>query len=58
MGLVWAVFAWIFHWNLYFHSIRTILASHVGPAAPLLVLAVWGVSLTSVAFFDRAFRKG
>jgi hypothetical protein len=56
MGLVWGVFGWIFHWNLYFHSIRTILASNVGPGAPLLVFVVWGVSLTCVAFFDRAFR--
>lgn len=56
MGLVWGVFGWIFHWNLYFHSIKTILASNVSPAAAFPVFLAYGLSLTSVAFFDRAFR--
>jgi hypothetical protein len=56
MGLVWGIFGWIFHWNLYFHSIRTILASNVSAATALPIFIVWGLSLTSVAFFDRALR--
>lgn len=58
MGLVWGVFGWIFHWNLFFHSVRTILASNVSPAAAFPVFLVYGLTLTSVAFFDRAFRGG
>jgi hypothetical protein len=56
MGVVWGVFGWIFHWNLYFHSIKSILAANISPAAAFPVFLVWGLSLTSVAFFDRAFR--
>lgn len=57
MGLVWGVFGWIFHWNLYFHSIKPILAANISPAAAFPVFLVWGLSLTSVAFFDRALRS-
>jgi hypothetical protein len=56
MGLVWGVFGWIFHWNLYFHSIKTILYAQVSPGAAFPVFLAYGLSLTSVAFFDRAFR--
>jgi hypothetical protein len=56
MGLVWGAFGWIFHWNLYFHSIKTILASEVSAGAAFPVFMAYGVSLTSVAFFDRIFR--
>jgi hypothetical protein len=58
MGLVWGVFGWIFHWNLYFHSIRTIMASNVSAGAAFPVFLVWGLALTSVSFFDRALRGG
>jgi hypothetical protein len=58
MGLVWGVFGWIFHWNLYFHSIKSILASNVSPGAAFPVFLIYGLSLTSVAFFDRAFKGG
>lgn len=56
MGVVWALFGWIFHWNLYFASFRTVYAAHVSSGAAFPVFLAYGVSLTSVAFFDRAFR--
>jgi hypothetical protein len=58
MGLVWGVFGWIFHWNLYFHSIKTILTANISAAAAFPVFLVYGLSLTTVAFFDRAFKGG
>lgn len=57
MGVVWGTFGWIFHWNLYFHSIKPILAANISPGAVFPVFMVWGMALTVVSFFDRAMRK-
>lgn len=54
MGAVWGLFSWIFEWNLFLHAVKPILYSGVGPGPAFLVCMVYGVSLTSVAFFYRA----
>jgi vacuolar-type H+-ATPase subunit I/STV1 len=56
MGAVFGFFSWVFEWNLFLHSVRPILYSGVGAGPAFLVCMVYGVALTSVAFFDRAFR--
>lgn len=56
MGLVWATFSWIFIWNLFFQSFRGILWAQIPSGAVFPICIVFGLALTSVAFFDRAFR--
>ncbi len=56
MGLVWGTFAWIFIWNLFLPSFKPVVAAAI-PAGPVLPICfVYGLSLTAVAFFDRAIR--
>lgn len=57
MGLVWGTFSWIFLWNLFLQSFRPIFAAQVPSAAALPVCLVFGFTLASVAFFDRALRR-
>jgi hypothetical protein len=57
MGLVWAVYLWIFNWNLYFQSFKTISVTNLPRSLVLFVCIAYGLSLSSVAFFDRAIRK-
>ena len=54
MGAVWGFFSWVFEWNLFLHAVKPILYSGVGAAPVFFVCMVYGVSLTSVAFFHRA----
>ncbi len=56
MGLVWGTFSWIFIWNLFLPSFKTIFAAQI-PAGPVLpVCLIFGLALSSVAFFDRKLR--
>lgn len=57
IGFVWGVFSWIFIWNLFMQSFNAVFAAQVPPGPAFFVCMVFGLSLTSVAFFDRAFRK-
>lgn len=56
VGLTWAAFSWIFIWNLFFQSFSTIFAAALPSGAVFAVCLVYGLSLTSVGFFDRAMR--
>jgi uncharacterized membrane protein (GlpM family) len=56
VGFVWGVFSWIFIWNLFMQSFRPIYWVHVSSGATFPVCLVFGLSLTSVAFFDQALR--
>lgn len=56
MGVVWGLFSWIFIWNLFMHSFQTIMVADVSPATVFPICMAYGVSLTAVAFFDRAMR--
>ena len=55
MGLAWGAFSWIFVWNLFLQSFRDLNAAKIsaGPAFP--VCMAYGISMVSVAFFDRVF---
>lgn len=56
MGLVWGVYLWIFDWNLFLQSFKTISVTQV-PRAPVFFICLsYGLSLVSVTFFDRALR--
>lgn len=57
IGIVWALFSWIFIWNLFLQSFETIFASQLPSGAALAVCLVFGLSLTSVGAFDRALRR-
>jgi hypothetical protein len=54
MGLVWAVYLWIFNWNLYFQSFKTISVTNLPRSLVFFVCIAYGLSLCSVAFFHRA----
>ena len=56
MGLTWGAFSWILINNLFSPSFLDIRALKISNAATFLVWMVYGIALTSVAFFDRAVR--
>lgn len=56
MGFVWGAFSWIFIFNLFVQSFTDVRAANLSPAAAFPIMMVFGLSLTSVAFFDRALR--
>jgi phage shock protein PspC (stress-responsive transcriptional regulator) len=58
MGMVWGVFLWIFNWNLYLQSFLEIRSAGISAGAAFPVCLAYGVSLVSVAFFDRVLRGG
>ena len=57
MGLAWGAFTWIFTWNLFLQSFRDLNAAKIsaGPAFP--VCMAYGLSMVTVAVFDRMFRR-
>lgn len=57
MGLVWGVFLWIFIHNLFTPSIPAVFAAQISAAATFPIALVFGVSLVSVAFFDRLLKR-
>jgi hypothetical protein len=56
MGLVWGAFSWIFLWNLFFQSFKTIRAAQMSSGALFPVCMVYGLGLASVAIFEPLFR--
>ncbi len=57
MGLTWGAFSWIFLNNLFSPSFFEIRALAIPNSAAFFVWMVYGVALTSVAYFDRAVRS-
>lgn len=58
VGFIWGVFTWIFIFNLYIQSWTQIFALQLSSGGTFFVAMVFGLALTSVAFFDRALRGG
>lgn len=56
VGLTWAAFSWIFIWNLFFQSFSTIFVAALSSGVVFPICLVYGLSLSSVGFFDRALR--
>lgn len=56
VGLTWGVFSWIFIYNLFVQSFTEISALSLPRGAGFFIHLAFGLSLTSVAFFDRAIR--
>lgn len=56
MGLAWGAFTWIFIWNLFLPSFDAVLWLHISAGVAFPICLVYGIALTSVAFFDRALR--
>ena len=57
MGIVWAAFSWVFLWNLFFQSWKPIFAAQIPAGVVFPVCLAYGISLCSVAFFDRMIRS-
>ncbi len=57
IGLVWGLFSWIFIWCLFLPSFKVIRYAGVSAAPAFFVCVIFGLALTSVAFFDRALRR-
>ena len=53
MGLVWGTFFWIFDFNLYAQSFKSVLAAQVPPGAAFVVCVTYGLSLSVIGLFDR-----
>ncbi len=56
VGATWGIFSWIFLNNLFFKSWRDYYAAGTSDGAAFFVCLVFGMSLVSVAFFDRMVR--
>lgn len=56
-GVTWGLFSWIFLSNLFFQSFADVNAAGISRGAALLCNLVFGISLASVAGFDRLFRR-
>lgn len=56
MGFTWGAFSWIFLNNLFGQSFDAIRAADISHGAGFGFWMVFGLSLTSVAFFDRLLR--
>ena len=57
MGLVWGTFSWIFIWNLFLPSFKTIFAAQISAGAALPVCLAYGLGLSTISFFDSSLRK-
>lgn len=57
VGVTWGAFSWIFLNNLYGPSFREFYVAGAPKGLAFLSCMVFGLSLTSVAFFDRMCRK-
>jgi hypothetical protein len=56
MGVTWGLFTWIFEWNLFMRSFRSILAADIPSSAAFPVCLAFGVALVVLGFVDRALR--
>lgn len=56
MGLTWGIFSWIFINNLFIPAFSDIIAAQLSAARAFPANLAFGVSLVSVAFFDRMLR--
>jgi hypothetical protein len=56
MGFVWGVFSWIFISCLFAQSFRAFSALNISKGILFPIDLVFGLSLTSVAFFDKLVR--
>jgi hypothetical protein len=56
MGIVWGIYLWIFNWNLYLQSFKTISVTQLPRGPVMAVCLAYGLSLVTVSFFDRALR--
>lgn len=57
MGLTWAAFSWVFIYNLFSNSFRVIFTANMPGGVTFAVCVVFGIALTSVAFFDRIMKS-
>ncbi|MFZ9594638.1 MAG: hypothetical protein ACO3A2_01015 [Bdellovibrionia bacterium] len=57
MGLVWGSFSWIFIWNLFMPSFRTIFNAHASSGVAFFICLLFGSSLSSVKLFYRALKS-
>jgi hypothetical protein len=56
VGLSWGAFSWVFLHNLFFPSFREYMVQRVPNGVAFFTCMVFGVALTSTAFFDRKVR--
>lgn len=58
MGFTWGAFLWIFDWNLFLHSVKSISASEVPPAPALAVCMAYGFGMSVIGIVDPILRGG
>ncbi len=57
VGISFGAFSWIFINNLFWPSFRAVLIAEVSQGAAFFVCVIFGITLSSVSFFDRMLRK-
>ena len=56
VGLTWGAFSWVFINNLFSPSFRDVMVAQVPQGAAFFYCMIFGISLSSGAFFDRMLR--
>lgn len=56
VGITWGAFAWVFINNLFSGAFRETIALNLNKGAGFFAWMLFGISLMSVAAFDRMFR--
>jgi hypothetical protein len=56
VGLVFAAFSWVFIFNLFTQSFPEFYALQLSPGAAFFAIVAFGISLSSLCFFDRMVR--
>ncbi|HTL11859.1 MAG TPA: hypothetical protein VL588_05195 [Bdellovibrionota bacterium] len=57
VGFTWGAFSWVFLNNLYTNSFREVLVQSLPAGQAFFSCMVFGITLSSVAFFDRMLRR-
>jgi len=57
VGLTWGIFGWIFINNLFSPSFHDVLTAERSAAVAFFAWVIFGITLTSVSFFDKLFRR-
>jgi hypothetical protein len=57
MGVTWGLFSWVFVWNLFLHSVKSISASNISSGPAFAVCVAYGLGMMSIALVDKVIRR-
>jgi hypothetical protein len=56
MGVTWGLFSWVFVWNLFLHSVKSISASNMSSGPAMAICLTYGLGMMSIAIVDKVIR--